>query len=587
MVLTEKKISRQITRLYMRASWRSPKDVIFSFFGPVGAVLTNVGVPFFSSRALAAILQHTGQFKTHLIHLILVSILGVIANRIGFVSLMHLQATTMEYLHHLVFRRLLGRGIAFHTNNIGGKLVSDAHDFVAGYSILMMAAFNSGFSFVLMLISGLVIVTLSAWPLGVFLFVTVLITLAWAYLESQRRMQVRSIRLIATKNLIGHLSDSIVNAQTVKMFAREEFELKENARLNRVLAKLRHADWARAGRSGNDRAAYLMLMIILLLVFIERASATHPNVLSVGIFAFTYSFSLLLRLYDINTLTRQVEESYLQAAPVMRMLMEEDEVVDVPNAPVLHVTKGEITIRDIDFMYTEKSGEQNVFNKLSLAIRSGEKVGLIGPSGGGKTTLTRLLLRFDDVDSGAIEIDGQNIGQVTQTSLRDAIAYVPQEPLLFHRSIKENIAYGKPGATQKEIEKAAKLANAHKFIAGLSEGYDTIVGERGVKLSGGQRQRVAIARAILKNSSILVLDEATSALDSESEKAIQEALWELMKNRTALVIAHRLSTIQKMDRIVVLNEGKIAEEGSHAMLLKNNGLYAKLWKHQSGGFLED
>ena len=220
-------------------------------------------------------------------------------------------------------------------------------------------------------------------------------------------------------------------------------------------------------------------------------------------------------------------------------------------------------------------------------IEAGRTVGLVGVSGSGKTTLTKLLLRFADVDAGGIFIDGQDIRDVTQESLRNAIAYVPQESSLFHRSIFENIAYGKPDATRKEVERAAQLANADEFIRELPNGYDTLVGERGVKLSGGQRQRIAIARAILKDAPILVLDEATSALDSESEALIQEALKNLMKGRTSIVVAHRLSTIAGLDRIVVLDNGKIVEQGTHKELLDTGGAYAKLWSRQSGAFLEE
>jgi ATP-binding cassette subfamily B protein len=222
-----------------------------------------------------------------------------------------------------------------------------------------------------------------------------------------------------------------------------------------------------------------------------------------------------------------------------------------------------------------------------LRIKPGEKVGLVGPSGGGKTSLTGLLMRFMDVQEGKILIDGQDIANIRQADLRQRISYVPQEPLLFHRSLRENIRYGQLDASDKVIEGVAKLAHAHEFITQLPQGYNTLVGERGVKLSGGQRQRVAIARALLKNAPILVLDEATSALDSESELLIQDALWKLMENRTAIVIAHRLSTIQKMDRILVLEDGEIVEEGSHKELLSIDGTYARLWAHQSGGFIQD
>jgi ATP-binding cassette subfamily B protein len=269
------------------------------------------------------------------------------------------------------------------------------------------------------------------------------------------------------------------------------------------------------------------------------------------------------------------------------ILQEEPEILDKPHAKPLRVTKGELALNDVNFQYSDSAADKSVFSNLNLTIKPGEKVGLVGPSGGGKSTLTRLLLRFEDINDGTINIDSQNIAEVTQASLRQAVSYVPQEPLLFHRTIHENIAYGHQDADMDKIKKAAKQAHAHEFIEELAEGYETIVGERGVKLSGGQRQRIAIARAILKDAPILILDEATSALDSESEVLIQKALWKLMENRTAIVIAHRLSTIQKMDRILVLEGGSIVEQGTHTALLKQKGTYAKLWAHQSGGFIEE
>jgi len=245
-----------------------------------------------------------------------------------------------------------------------------------------------------------------------------------------------------------------------------------------------------------------------------------------------------------------------------------------------------ITFSNVSYHYPEAAEAAYAVKDFSLNVKQGEKIGLVGYSGGGKTTITKLLLRFMDVAQGDISLDGIGIREMQQSDLRNIIGYVPQEPLLFHRSIRDNIAYAKPDAGQNALEAAAKTAYVHEFVQELPNGYESMVGERGVKLSGGQRQRVAIARALLKDAPILVLDEATSALDSQSEQYIQKALWELMKDRTAIVIAHRLSTIQKLDRIIVMDKGKIAQIGSHQELLKDTkGIYARLWKHQSGGYL--
>ncbi len=248
-------------------------------------------------------------------------------------------------------------------------------------------------------------------------------------------------------------------------------------------------------------------------------------------------------------------------------------------------TEGLIEFKNTSFLYAE--GNRNVLKDFSLTIPPGQKVGLVGKSGAGKSTLVKLLQRQYDLVDGEICIDGQNIADVTRESVHEAIAVVPQEPLLFHRTIKENIAYGKLDAKHEDIVHAARLAYVHEFVERMQHSYETLVGERGVKLSGGERQRIALARAILKSSRILVLDEATSSLDSESEAVIQKALHTLMEGKTVIAIAHRLSTLKEMDRIIVIEEGKIVQDGSHGELLKQKGIYADLWLHQSGGYLQD
>lgn len=259
-------------------------------------------------------------------------------------------------------------------------------------------------------------------------------------------------------------------------------------------------------------------------------------------------------------------------------------VADAPDAKPLVVSEGAIDFEGINFWYTDGGVKTQVFDDFELHIPAGQRIGLVGMSGAGKTTLTKLLLRLADIQEGKILVDGQNVADITQQSLRRSIAYVPQEALLFHRTIAENIAYGRPDATMDEIREAARQANALEFIEKLPQGFDTVTGERGVKLSGGQRQRVAIARAMLADAPILVLDEATSALDSESEALVQDALRKLMAGRTSIVVAHRLSTVASLDRIVVLSNGKIIEDGPHAKLVQQSGEYASLWNRQTGAY---
>jgi ATP-binding cassette subfamily B multidrug efflux pump len=271
----------------------------------------------------------------------------------------------------------------------------------------------------------------------------------------------------------------------------------------------------------------------------------------------------------------------------MRTLSKTHTVVDVPNAPPLVVTRGEIRFENVTFAY---GGRRPVVDDMTLHIRPGEKIGLVGRSGAGKSTVVNLLLRFYDVESGRILIDGQDIAKVRQDSLRAHIGMVTQDTSLLHRSVRDNIVYGRPDASEEDMVAAARRAEAHEFILGLVDakgrrGYDAHVGERGVKLSGGQRQRIAIARVMLKDAPILLLDEATSALDSEIEAAIQQSLYRLMEGKTVVAIAHRLSTIAAMDRLIVMDKGRIVEEGDHRSLLAQGGLYARLWAHQSGGFL--
>jgi ABC-type multidrug transport system fused ATPase/permease subunit len=295
----------------------------------------------------------------------------------------------------------------------------------------------------------------------------------------------------------------------------------------------------------------------------------------------TFSLTGAVWMFGFGVIMSADEFGYIDDA--LKTLTPDHEVTDADNAEALKVSKGIITFDKVDFNYNEKP----IFKALDFEIAQGQKVGLLGPSGAGKSTLISVLMRLFDIHGGAVKIDGQDIADVTQDSLRDSVAIIPQDTSLFHRPIIENIRYGRLDASDEEVMEATKKAHAHEFIMEMSEGYQTVVGERGIKLSGGQRQRVAIARAILKDAPILILDEATSALDSESERLIQDSLSHLMEGKTVIAVAHRLSTIAHLDRLLVMRDGAIIEDGDHKALSQQDGLYAKLWNMQSDGFIKE
>ncbi|PSV49447.1 ABC transporter ATP-binding protein [Photobacterium indicum] len=393
----------------------------------------------------------------------------------------------------------------------------------------------------------------------------------------------------ARSTMTGRIVDSYTNIQTVKLFSHTD----------------RETEYAEQGMKGFLDTVHRQMRLVTglnisveiinyLLVFsIAGLAIWLWTISAVTIGAIAVAVSLALR---INGMSKWIMweigglfENIGTVIDGMRTLSKPVDITDKKDAPILAVNNGAIHFDDVNFHYGEKSG---VIEKLNLNIKPGEKVGLVGRSGAGKSTMVNLLMRFHDVESGSISIDGQNIAHVTQDSLRAQIGMVTQDTSLLHRSIRENIMYGNPNATEEQLLAATKQAHAHEFIGLLSDpygntGYDAQVGERGVKLSGGQRQRIAISRVLLKNAPILLLDEATSALDSEVEAAIQESLYELMQGKTVIAIAHRLSTIAAMDRLIVLDKGEIAEQGSHQELIAQKGIYAQLWAHQTGGFIGD
>jgi len=584
----KRSIDRETLRLFWQASRHTKKSLIFrTVLYSVAVILLGTVVPLFIGKLLAALGRSGTHTDFYFWGFVVAGVLGFLGNRYGFTGYLQYQAYTMQRLQARGMEALLRRSVGFHNNNVGGKLVSDAIDFPSGFGMFSNTVISQLVPLVLILTSGVIVVFVESWILGTVVLAMVVVAVGTALSESRRRSSLRARRLIATKNLTSHLADTILNVQTVKTFAHEDQELQRHNALSDKLLRMRLRDWTKAAINGSNRIAAILVAQGVFAYTVIKLVQHDPNLLAIGIFAFSLTVTISMRLFDLNSMIRNLEDGFLLASSMTEVLLDEPEILDRPDAKTLRVTQASITLDHVDFHYQDSASKKGVFKNLQLDISPGEKIGLVGPSGGGKSTLTRLLLRFEDIDGGTISIDGQDIAGVTQGSLRQHISYVPQEPLLFHRPVNENIAYGLSHATPTMIKQAAQAANADDFIQALPEGYQTIVGERGVKLSGGQRQRIAIARAILKDAPILILDEATSALDSESEVLIQEALWKLMEQRTAIVIAHRLSTIQKMDRIIVLDGGAIVEQGTHKQLLKHKGLYAKLWAHQSGGFIEE
>ncbi len=483
------------------------------------------------------------------------------------------------------FNKISAQSMQFHSDRFSGSLVSQTNKFIGAYERLMDEFFWNVFPVSLDMIMIIIVMAPRAplFAVGIIAFVIIYIVLAAVWFKKLAPVHEKEAKV--SNKCTGQLADSVSNIVAVKSYAREKYESERYAKFQ--------GEWYKAvfeSLKQNTKRNYFFDGVgagitVLVLVFMMGAQDWFGISVATLVLVVNYSQNILIDLWSIHSVFKSLNRVFGDAREMTEILDEKDSVVDVPRAKNLAVENAEINFDRITFKH--KDAKAPIFENFSLEIPAGTRVGLVGMSGSGKTTLTKLLLRFADVDEGSIRIDGQDISLVAQQSLREAIAYVPQESSLFHRSVFDNIAYGKPGASKAEVLKAAKLANADEFIRKLPDGYDTMVGERGIKLSGGQRQRIAIARAILKDAPILVLDEATSALDSESEALIQDALDNLMRGRTAIVVAHRLSTIAGLDEIVVLSNGKIAEKGTHRELLRRGGEYQKLWSRQSGAFLDD
>ncbi|MGF1767629.1 ABC transporter ATP-binding protein/permease [Enterovibrio makurazakiensis] len=486
-------------------------------------------------------------------------------------------------------RYLLKQSISFYQNDFAGRIATKVMQTALSIretvmKLLDVAVYISVYFTAMLVMVGQADIRLMI-PLLIWLLAYIGIQIYFV----PRLKAVSTEQADARSLMTGRIVDSYTNIATVKLFSHTDRETEYaeegmNTFLDTVYRQMRLA-------TGFNIAVEIINYILVFSIAAISIWLWLDSAISVGAIAIAVSLALRINgmskwiMWEIGSLFENIGT----VVDGMTTLSKPVEVSDKANAPALDVPKGEISFDDVRFHYGEGKG---VIEKLNLNIKPGEKVGLVGRSGAGKSTLVNLLMRFHDVEGGQIRIDGQNISAVTQDSLRANIGMVTQDTSLLHRSIRENILYGNPDAGEEAMLEASQRAQAHQFIENLSDphgntGYDSQVGERGVKLSGGQRQRVAISRVLLKDAPILILDEATSALDSEVEAAIQESLYQLMEGKTVIAIAHRLSTIAAMDRLIVLDNGEIAEEGTHQELIASGGIYAQLWQHQTGGFIGD
>lgn len=489
----------------------------------------------------------------------------------------------MQYkIKEEVFNYAENHSYNYFQNNFAGSLANKINDLAKSTPNVISRIIDHFLSRVLSLTIGTATLFFVCPYFAAVLLLWSIIFLSGSIILSKKAQKYAEIFSEARSTVVGKIVDSLGNILNVKLFAQEKYENKYLRKyLEDSASKERQALWYLLKIKTFYTISTIFLLSSMMWLLIHERQ--HNNT-TVGDFALVLTLTMGL-IDELCFMVKQLvpfSEEVGTCQQALSIISPKHDIVDIADAKPLKISKGQIIFDKVHFQY--KKG-QSVFTDKSIIINAGERVGLVGFSGSGKSTFVNLILRFFDVDSGKILIDGQDIKTVTQESLRSQIAMIPQDPVLFHRSLAENISYGCLDASEEEIIAASKKAHCHEFIEKLQGKYQSLVGERGVKLSGGQRQRVAIARAILKNAPILILDEATSSLDSVTENYIQESLVELMEQRTTLVIAHRLSTLFHMNRILVFSEGKIIEDGTHAELLNLNGHYAKLWDMQVGGFI--
>lgn len=584
---------RQAARYTHKLFWQANAvdkigSIIWLFTRPPALLIYNVIIPFQIAYGLQAIITRQFDRVSHYAYTILFSgIAYCVLWSVGGVAINRNGKAGTEFIQKEVFTNYLDKDYEFYNNTFLGSLGAQAARLKDAFNEYDTLVRNNVTKQVIVVVTSIAIIAYQSMVLAVVTFVSMVLILSFTLASGKWRLKYRRLLSEANSEVAGVMGDALGHGVTVKSFAAEDYE---KAHLETSLKKqlqIQYWSWMSAIPADVGRMLLAAIATLVLLVLTARLYEQNAIPIAIVVLVQLYVIKLVNSTQEIAELIKSYESIMSGAHQAVKTMLIKPTITDSPHAKMLpQKVKFDVALNQVAFRYEDAPNGVFAVKDFNLQITQGEKVGLVGYSGSGKTTLTKLLLRFMDVTDGSISIGSMDIRDITQKELRTSIAYVPQEPLLFHRSIAENIIYGKPNSSRSAVLKAGKTAYVDEFVEELSNGYDTLVGEKGVKLSGGQRQRVAIARALLKDAPILVLDEATSALDSRSEQYIQKALWQLMEGRTALVIAHRLSTIQRMDRIVVMDKGKIIEVGTHTQLLQQkNGIYAKLWEHQNGGYI--
>ncbi len=522
---------------------------------------------------------------TIIVYVLIINIINNVFWRIGGYLNNQFQPRVMANILDNCFEYIHKHSFNFFSDNFSGALVKKTLRLISAFENIADKIFWDLTPLFIKILAIFGVLTYLHPVLGGIMASWTVLFVVASYLVANYKVKFDLKKATADTHITANLADTITNNVNIKLFSSLGFECNKFGKATE--------DWRRKAKKAWDIDNYIELMQGILMTVLEFSivyiaiSLWQKGILTIGDFVLIQAFliELFMHIWGLGRIIRELYSNFANAEEMIAVLHKPLEITDKKNAKPIKVNHGKVEFKDVCFAYNNNI---ELIHKLSFKVKASQKVALIGPSGGGKSTITKLLLRLHDIQKGQILVDDQDIAKVTQDSLRAQIALVPQDPILFHRSLMENIRYGRRDAADEEVIAAAKLAHCHTFIKKLPKGYSTFVGERGVKLSGGERQRVAIARAILSNAKILLLDEATSQLDSESEKLIEKALQNLIKNKTTFIIAHRLSTIMQSDKVFVISDGQIVEEGDHTKLVnKKDSLYKRLWDLQIGGYLNE